>query len=83
MASPIRSLNLPALLQRIAEHEACRPAMPRGLSADDPVFIEWYQAFTGWCATKDRLECARNVRGQDFTVKKKPWRSEADKGDAA
>lgn len=74
MASPIRSLNLPALLQRIADHEACRPAMPRGLSADDPVFIEWYQAFTKWCATKDRLECARNVRDQDYTAKRKKWR---------
>ena len=41
--------------QALADHQALRPDMPRGLHAQDPAFIEWHEAFAAWCTIKQRM----------------------------
>jgi hypothetical protein len=41
--------------QRLADHQATRPEMPRPFVADSPEALAWHKAFTKWVIEKDRL----------------------------
>ena len=49
-------VSLELLHAELAEVEASRPEMPRGLDSSHPQFVAWHKAFSKYATRKARIE---------------------------